>query len=223
MNEMNARNDYRIYASTMRSEIIQFVPQTANRILDVGCSVGNFGEILKSERSAEVWGVEIDEAAASIAATKLDKIICGAFDVDLNLPLKYFDCIIFNDVLEHMVDPNAALVYAKQLLRNGGKIVASIPNVRYFDNLWSLLIHKNWEYVDSGILDRTHLRFFTINSVSSLFNNSGYDIDLIKGINPLEDHNPYHARKFRLLNRFFLRKLEDTRWLQFAVIASPRF
>jgi 2-polyprenyl-3-methyl-5-hydroxy-6-metoxy-1,4-benzoquinol methylase len=186
MNEMNARNDYRIYASTMRSEIIQFVPQTANRILDVGCSVGNFGEILKSERSAEVWGVEIDEAAASIAATKLDKIICGAFDVDLNLPLKYFDCIIFNDVLEHMVDPNAALVYAKQLLRNGGKIVASIPNVRYFDNLWSLLMQKIGKSVDIDSGPNSFRRFY--------YDNSGfllcliirdYDIDLVKEIDPL--------------------------------------
>jgi 2-polyprenyl-3-methyl-5-hydroxy-6-metoxy-1,4-benzoquinol methylase len=221
MSEISARNDYRVYAATVRPEMSRFVPETAKRILDVGCSVGNFGEFLKSERSIEVWGVEVDEQAAEVAAKKLDNVICGGFGDNLNLPVEHFDCIIFNDVLEHMVDPQVALVYAKQLLRDGGKIVASIPNVRYFDNLWSLLIHKNWEYVDSGILDKTHLRFFTVNSIPYLFRNSGYNIDLIEGINPLEDHNPYHARKFRLLNKLLLKKIEDTRWLQFAVVASP--
>lgn len=223
MSEISAQNDYRIYAASVRPEMSRFVPETANRILDVGCSVGNFGDFLKSERSVEIWGVEIDQQAASIASKKLDNVVCGGFDENLNLPANHFDCIVFNDVLEHMVDPRAALFYARKLLRNGGKIVASIPNVRYFDNLWSLLIHKNWEYVDSGILDRTHLRFFTIKSIPSLFGNSGYNIDLIEGINPLEKHNPYHTRKYRLLNKLFLNKIEDTRWLQFAVVASPQF
>lgn len=222
MAEVGARNDYRVYAATVRPEMSCFVPLTAKRILDVGCSVGNFGEFLKSERSIEVWGVEVDEQAAAIAAKKLDNVICGGFGDNLNLPAKHFDCIVFNDVLEHMVDPHAALVYAKQLLQNGGKVVASIPNVRYFDNLWSLVIHKNWEYVDSGILDKTHLRFFTVKSIPSLFSNSGFNIDLIEGINSLEDHNPYHARKFRVLNSLLLKRIEDMRWLQFAVVASPR-
>jgi 2-polyprenyl-3-methyl-5-hydroxy-6-metoxy-1,4-benzoquinol methylase len=208
-----------IYASTIRDEMIQFIPLNASKILDVGCSVGNFGELLKATRKVEVWGVEIDEQAALIASQKLDKVICGSFDHKINLPFNYFDCIVFNDVLEHMIDPFEALDFAKNLLEENGEVIASIPNVRYFGNIWSLVVHKDWEYVDAGILDRTHLRFFTIKSIFNLFNDLGYEVENIQGINPLEENHPYFMRKFRFLNFLTLKKIEDMKWMQFAVVA----
>jgi 2-polyprenyl-3-methyl-5-hydroxy-6-metoxy-1,4-benzoquinol methylase len=220
MKEYSA-HDSLIYASSVRHEMVEFIPESAQRVLDVGCSVGNFGELLKIDRKIEVWGVEIDEKACSIASQKLDKVICGGFGDDLNLPEKHFDCIVFNDVLEHMDDPYSALKNAKKLLQKGGKVVASIPNVRYFDNMWNLVIHKNWDYVESGILDRTHLRFFTVKSIFSLFTDLGYEIETIQGINPLEENHPYFIKKFYFLKLITLNKIEDMRWMQFAVVASP--
>lgn len=216
------KNDFNVYASVERHEMLRFVPESAETILDVGCSVGNFGEMLKAQRSAEVWGVEIDEDAAKIASQKLDKVFNDSFDEKLNLPEKKFDCIVFNDVLEHMIDPYSALEYAKKLLTENGVVVASIPNVRFFSNVILLMVHKNWEYVDSGILDRTHLRFFTKKSIESTFTQQNYSIEQLTGINPLEETDTHYVRKFKILNFLTLGHIEDMRWLQYAVVAKPK-
>jgi len=200
--------------------MLPFVPESAHTVLEVGCSVGNFGSLLKSERSARVWGVEIDPEAAAIASRRLDKVIVGPFDRNLNLPEGEFDCVLFNDVLEHMIDPYSALEYAKELLAKDGCVVASIPNVRYFGNVWRFLIDGTWEYVDEGILDRTHLRFFTRKSIESMFPKLGFEISEIKGINPVDSWDPPLRQKFRYLNFLLMKKIADMRWLQFAVVAT---
>lgn len=219
--EYSVKNSFEVYESAVRSEMLEFIPETAEKILDVGCSVGNFGQLLKSEKTVEVWGVEIDRQATEMASEKLDKVLCGEFGGGLNLPEEYFDCVVFNDVLEHMVDPYEALRFTKRLLKKDGKVVASIPNVRYFDNIWNLVVHCRWDYVDAGILDRTHLRFFTKKSIRSTFTNLGFEIETLKGINPLEKYDAYYLRKFNFLNFLSLKRIEDMRWMQFAVVAKP--
>ncbi len=213
--------DFKTYFQRERQEMLGYIPQKSHTILDVGCGAGGFGQFLKAQRPVEVWGVELNERAASVAAQKLDHIVCGAFNNSLNLPSKSFDCIVFNDVLEHLVDPFTALIYSKELLRDEGVLVASIPNVRYFDNMWNLLVYKDWQYADCGILDRTHLRFFTRHSILTTFDALGYYVECIEGINPVEKEHPHQARKFRLLNRLSLNRIEDMRYLQFAVVARP--
>ncbi len=214
--------DFDAFIQKERHEMLRYVSKEASTVLDVGCAVGSFGELLKSNYPVEVWGIEINEYAATEAANKLDKVICGAFDENLDLPQAKFDCIVFNDVLEHLVDPYNALLYAKILLKDGGTIVASIPNVRYFDNIWKLLIDKDWKYTQNGILDRTHLRFFTYRSILSTFNKLGYQVELIEGINPLENEHSHRVRSFKFLNSILLNQIEDMRYLQFAVIARPK-
>ncbi|MFL6466529.1 MAG: class I SAM-dependent methyltransferase, partial [Pyrinomonadaceae bacterium] len=200
MSQNIASNTYKVYENATRDEMLPFVPVGSRFILDIGCSVGNFGSLLKEARRAEVWGVEIDERSAEIASARLDKVLTGAFDRNLELPAQAFDCIVFNDVLEHMVDPYSALEYAKELLSEDGCVVASIPNVRYFGNVWLMLVHGSWEYQDSGILDRTHLRFFTQKSIQAMFADQGYEIENIHGINSLEVCDRYFRNKFKILN-----------------------
>jgi 2-polyprenyl-3-methyl-5-hydroxy-6-metoxy-1,4-benzoquinol methylase len=209
------------YFLQKRHEMLNYIPQFASRILDVGCAGGNFGELLKKERCVEVWGVEPNEAAAKVATQKLDKVICNVFSSKLEFPKKYFDCIIFNDVLEHLVDPCKALSNCEALLNDRGVIIASIPNVRYFDNIWNLLVLKKWEYTDWGILDKTHLRFFTRQSIEDMLKQLGYVVLRLEGINPLESVHPHHVRKFNFLNWLSLKHIEDMRFLQFAVVALP--
>jgi 2-polyprenyl-3-methyl-5-hydroxy-6-metoxy-1,4-benzoquinol methylase len=207
------------YFQEERHEMLKYIPKDSQIVLDVGCSSGTFGQILKSSRNIEVWGVELDRDAALEASKKLDRVINDAFSPDLNLPRKGFDCIIFNDVLEHLPDPWAALTYSKELLKDGGIVVSSIPNVRYFNNAWEFLVEKNWEYADWGILDKTHLRFFTQKSILSLFKSLGYEVELIEGINPLNILHPQHVRKFKILNKLLLNNIEDMNYLQFAVVS----
>ena len=204
------------YFESDRQEMLKYVPQKAYAILDVGCGCGSFSQLLKKTRPVEVWGIEMNEAAATIAAQKLDHVMCAPFDSSLNLPSQSFDCIIFNDVLEHLVDPFAALVYSKTLLQDGGVVIASIPNVRCYYNIVNLLDHKNWEYVDYGILDKTHLRFFTYRSILSTFNRLGYRVECIEGINPLPPR-----LKFTIYNWLLFKQIDDMRYIQFAVVARP--
>lgn len=95
------------YFQQDRLEMLNYIPETAKYILDVGCSSGGFGQLLKEKYSSEVWGIEPNHAATESTSTKLDKVICSMFDSSVSLPEYYFDCIVFNDVLEHLVDPTA--------------------------------------------------------------------------------------------------------------------
>jgi SAM-dependent methyltransferase len=169
--------------------------------------------------------VEPVKSAAIEAASKLDRVVEGMFNPDANLPTGYFDCVLFNDVLEHLLDPKSALQLARTLLRQGGVVVASIPNIRHFQTQWRLLLHGEWVYRDSGTLDRTHLRFFTCKSIAPLFIESGYDVKQLQGINPFWSSclaESSNWRYFKILNLLTFGGIEDMKYLQFAVVARPR-
>ena len=212
------------YFTEARPEMLSFVPANCRRLLDVGCGTGTFGASLKQTRQIEVWGVEPFASAAAKAADKLDRVITGPFEPETDLPAGAFDCIVFNDVLEHMVEPDQALRYAKHLLSAGGTILASIPNVRHFPLLWQLGVRGSWEYGDCGILDRTHLRFFTKSNILKMFQDEGYAVRSISGINPYMGI-PSASRRlwfvYRAANVLFMGKFSDLKFLQFAVVAEP--
>jgi 2-polyprenyl-3-methyl-5-hydroxy-6-metoxy-1,4-benzoquinol methylase len=211
------------YFEWARPEMLPYVPVHCRRVLDVGCGAGAFGESLKKTRQIEVWGVEPVTSAAAKASAKLDHVINGPFAPETEVPAGTFDCIVFNDVLEHMVAPEQALRYAKVLLSQGGAIVASIPNIQYLPVLWRLLYHAQWEYVDAGVLDKTHLRFFTKSSIVKMFHSEGYLLESICGIN-IYGSPPGAGRLLRgahrVANAFSLGKFADMKFPQFAVVAK---
>ncbi|NOR68252.1 MAG: methyltransferase domain-containing protein [Methylomarinum sp.] len=120
------------YYTEERTELLEFIPAECATLLDVGCSSGFFGKQLKKDRQIEIWGVEPVKEAAEIASKNLDKVLCEFFEDTNNYPVSYFDAITFNDSLEHFPDPEKPITLAKQLLKPGGVIIASIPNFRYF-------------------------------------------------------------------------------------------
>jgi 2-polyprenyl-3-methyl-5-hydroxy-6-metoxy-1,4-benzoquinol methylase len=216
--------DFKYFAYS-RKEMIGFVPSSSRRILDVGCGFGMFGELLKQEiPEAEVHGCELSQIALLEARKRLDLVFEGAFE-NVKVPVNwYYDCIVFNDVLEHMVDPWAALEKARTLLTSNGRVVASIPNMRHFPTIWKLVLYGRWDYVNQGILDRTHLRFFTKESIRTLFKESGYEIETLKGINRYMVNSPDEHklwRYFKALQTIAPRFFSDMQWLQFAVVARP--
>lgn len=124
------------YFKDPRYEMISFVPENAKRILDVGCGEGFFGFQLKREINAKIWGIEIDRTAAESAQKKLDKVVVGDISKTIDeLPDTYFDCVIFNDILEHLIDPFTILIKIKKKLSKNGLVVSSIPNIRYYDQV----------------------------------------------------------------------------------------
>lgn len=206
------------YFHMYRPEMLGYLPTTARRILDVGCSAGTFGEGIKQQRKdVEVWGIEPHEPSVVEAAKRLDKAIHGYFDERVQLPEKHFDAIVFNDVLEHTPEPEKLLKLATRYLTPNGVVVASIPNFRHFRTFWNLVAHRWAAYEDFGIMDRTHLRIFTKSSIEILFNDAGYSIDRIEGTNGQFIDWKYYVVTLCTLGRF-----ADTKWLQYAVVARPR-
>ena len=170
------------YRLSDRSEVAAFLPKEYKTVLEIGCSKGGFRANLNP--TAEIWGVEPDEQAARQASARGYKVLTGYYeDVSDQCPDNYFDVVVCNDVIEHMVDHDKFLADIKRKLRKHGHLVGSIPNVRHFGNLFRLLIGKDWRYEDQGVLDRTHLRFFTKKSLQRTFSANGYVINEIKGIN----------------------------------------
>ena len=204
------------YYDNQRVEMLPFIPEGVSSLLEVGCSSGAFGAAVKKHfRDCEVWGIEPSPAAAEFAAGRLDKAICGVFGSEMpELEGKRFDCIVFNDVLEHLANPDQTLLICKQYLSEGGSVVASIPNILHFYQISKILLEQDWRYEQEGILDNTHLRFFTKKSIIRLFEHAGYKIEKIEGI------NPSFGLKYQFANFIALGKLKDFRFVQFAVRGS---
>ena len=171
------------YNQYCRKEMMPLLPKQYSRVLEIGCGDGNFRDNLSKEH--EYWGVEPVESTATIALKKLDKVLIGNYQEMLNqIPNDYFDLVICNDVIEHMVDHDEFLQSIKKKIKKDGYLVASIPNVRYLPNLFEIIIKKDWEYGNAGTLDRTHLRFFTKKSLNRTITDNGFVIDQFMGINP---------------------------------------
>ncbi len=165
------------YSDAERRELLPFLPAEAALILDVGCGMGGFSRVAKATSSGLVaWGIEPNPGAAAHAAGTLDRVVTGNFPDDMPTDSPRFDTIFFNDVLEHMVEPWDALVAAKPFIADGGQVVASLPNVRHYKVLDSLIRRADFTYTDSGVLDRTHLRFFTRSTMVEMFDSTGYDV-----------------------------------------------
>lgn len=205
------------YLDNPRTEMLELIPSSVHTLLDVGCHTGQFGFAVKNKYGAEVWGVEPNAETAKIASKYLDKVFHSNFSDDLNLPENHFDIISFNDVLEHMPDPWGAVQLATRKLRFGGRIIISIPNMRHIDNLLHILKEKDFNYENEGIRDRTHLRFFTKKSAPTLLVGTGLKLVELKGIN---EHWWTKSIFRRLAFKLFPNYLEDTRYVQYAMIAE---
>jgi 2-polyprenyl-3-methyl-5-hydroxy-6-metoxy-1,4-benzoquinol methylase len=206
-----------IYFNVVRKEMLPFVPSEARVTLEIGCGDGNFAELLLSRGALEVWGIEYEKEQADLAQKRMTKVLVGDVAEQLTLlPDNYFDVIICNDVLEHLIDPYTVISKLRYKLKKEGVMISSIPNIRYFRNLFDYFFNKNWDYTDSGIMDKTHFRFFTYRSIRKMFESNGYEVVKMVGINPTKSIRPL------IWNLFFLGSFWDIRYLQFATIVRPK-
>jgi 2-polyprenyl-3-methyl-5-hydroxy-6-metoxy-1,4-benzoquinol methylase len=173
-----AEDHYYLYS---RPEVRALVPKSARRVLDIGCGAGALGAELKKDLGCEVWGVEFQADVAEQAVSRLDRVLSGdVFQLADHLPSNSFDTVILADVLEHVIDGDGLLGIVKAKLAPGGRLVLSLPNISH----WSIvvgLMHGQWEYTDEGLLDRTHLRFFTPASANAMLARNGFTPELATG------------------------------------------
>jgi 2-polyprenyl-3-methyl-5-hydroxy-6-metoxy-1,4-benzoquinol methylase len=212
------------YFRVERREMLPFVPAQRAHALEIGCGEGRFIAALSGVE--EGWGIEPSQAAA-VAERRLTRVLRATFDdAERELPLSHFDVVICNDVIEHLPDYSSFLSRIGKYLAPGGMIVGSIPNVRFYTNMFQYMLEKDWYYTDWGILDRTHLAFFTEKSLRRTLEHHGYKVVQLAGIN--KDYRPSgSARNWayfvgaRVLAAVTFGYFADIRYPQFAFQATP--
>lgn len=145
-------------------------------ILDVGCSTGYLGKLMKDKGNV-VYGVELDGSAAAEAKTLLDEVIEADLDsVDFPWQNDFFDMVVCADVLEHLRDPIQVLQKLRKLLKRGGRLLVCLPNIAHC-SIRIKLLKGEFDYEDTGILDRTHLKFFTVKTAKSMLEDAGFAVN----------------------------------------------
>jgi SAM-dependent methyltransferase len=203
------------YYLETRPDIQAVIDARGKRILDVGCAAGELGHALRQAGAIEVVGIEQSAEAASLAKQKLDHVFVGDAQ-DLALPPEDagFDYIIFADVLEHTADPWSALASFKRYLKDDGRVVASIPNIRFYSIIVRLIFNR-WGYRDSGILDSTHLRFFTLPTIKEMFEGAGFRLERVERKYRLFEDQSRIGRAGALASRLFCRFVAPLMWRHF--------
>lgn len=163
------------YFSFVRKDIAPLLPRHAARVLEIGCGSGATLAWLKATGRAD-WtaGIELSSEAAAVARTRLNLLLEGDVDRLIDqFPPQSLDLILCLDVLEHLVDPWGTLQRLQALLRPGGQLIASLPNIRHYSVLLPLLFAGHWRYQAAGIMDITHLRFFSRKTAVDLLRQAG--------------------------------------------------
>ena len=206
------------YYMCPRPEVAANVPKFARRVLDCGCGGGEFGRSLKKHGVEEVVGIEIVEPAFEIAKTNLDQAFHGSIE-DMELPFddRYFDCVVFADVLEHLVEPADALRKVTRCLSEDGLIVISIPNIRFWQQV-QMHAEGRWKYEDAGIMDRTHLRFFCKEDLAELIESAGLELVKLEPLSAWPAENlPRDEHGCLQLGKVTVGPLSDEEYQEFLV------
>ncbi len=173
------------YFEHARSELVDLLASAPRRFLDVGCGTGLTGsEVKRRYPDAVVDGIEFNAPAAAEAAGRLDTVHhadAAAFDFDRCYAPGSIDALLLADVLEHLYDPWRFLERIRPFLSEGAQVIASIPNVRNLALLGEIAA-GNFSYEPAGLLDVTHIRFFTRSEILKMFDQTGYEVTWIGNV-----------------------------------------
>ncbi len=205
-------NDYKLkpvqYFSNARNDLIRYIQKRKNqKILEIGAGTCETLLALKENNYSDfVVGVDMIHIEDSNQTNALiDDFVLGNIEnIDLNY-VNFFDVIILGDIVEHLINPWETLNKISKYLKQGGIIVSSIPNFLYYQNIKTVVLDADFKYQDSGILDRTHLRFFCKKNIIDLFEENKFEITLISSNFDYEKGKKYQlCRIFKFLHKFFV-------------------
>ena len=219
------------YFDRINPDILKKIPSDAGTVLEIGCGAGALAsEYRKINPLCTYYGIDLSQAATAFARenNRIDHVFTADVETtslaDLGIAERSLDCIIYGDVLEHMLNPWEQLSRHKTFLKPEGCIITSIPNIGNFSIIYSLL-KGNWAYQDEGLLDRTHLRFFTLSSIREMFRQAGMAIvDLEGRCYSLESHAFFMNCIKPVLPAMGLRAeavAEVTKVFQYIVVGKP--
>lgn len=162
----------RVYSNDGFQELLDLFRPEDRLVLDVGCGAGANARRLR-ERGIRTHGVTVSELEREAAAREMERVVVANIECDdLDYADGHFDALLLSHVLEHLVDPTAALRRLTRLLRPGGRAYVALPNLAYWRQRL-LLLAGRFEYTDTGVMDRTHLRFFTYVTAQRLIGEAG--------------------------------------------------
>ncbi len=187
---------------------------TGNRVLDVGCGTGSITKILADTCKIDIIGVEPDPTRAARAISRGLKVHVGSLNAELVRMMGLFDVVLFADVLEHLANPQPMLLTARDALRPHGSIIISVPNVAH----WSVrvdVIRGRFQHQPTGIMDATHLRWFTTASAKSLLASVGFKVTAYRATAGLTLLDNVYRRPLRWIpqkNRIDFLRFASKRW-----------
>ncbi|HTL18629.1 MAG TPA: class I SAM-dependent methyltransferase [Patescibacteria group bacterium] len=192
----------RYFTGARRTFLDQLPNNPGARLLELGCGNGNTAAAALAEgRCGWACGIELCEGPAVQARTKLNQVIVGDIEcLSLDLPLASFDILLMSEVLEHLRDPHSVLVKLRKLLKPGAIVLAGSPNVCHFSTIL-MLLRGRWNYEREGIMDETHVRWFSPSTYRELFEKAGYVVEHVRPASPLHT-------KARVANALLFRRFE---------------
>jgi SAM-dependent methyltransferase len=186
------------YFGNPRTDIAPLLPERIDRVLEVGCGSGATMRWIRTQRSVHhAVGIELFPEAARLAAATFDLLLSGNVET-MSLPEGRFDLIIALDVLEHLVDPWLAVRRLQAMLSDDGAMVVSLPNISHYSVSIPLLFRDRWRYQSDGLLDRTHLRFFTRETTLDLLTSGGLIVDKVEHVRSGPQFQSVKARWYAL-------------------------
>lgn len=203
------------YFSGARKAFIDDLPINPQaRLLEIGCGNGDTSAYaIATGKCGWCAGVEICAEPANEARQRLNEVIVGDVeDLKLPFPDEYFDILIMSEVIEHLRDPWTTLIKLRNHMKPGSLVMAGSPNVAHFSVIL-MLLQGRWEYTNVGIMDGTHLRWFTPSTYKKLFQDSGFEVIYV---GPVSEQR----RKVSLINNIFLRKIKHLFHAQIYLIAK---
>ena len=167
------------FYSGYNPDLLAVIPTDAARVVEVGCMSGDLARMYRQiNPRCEYIGIEVNPEYAEIGREWCSKVLAGnieSFEDEIFATLFPSDCWVFGDVLEHLYDPWAVLKRIRRRLSKGASVVACIPNAQH----WTVQVQLNlglFRYQDTGLMDRTHIRWFTKSSIKEMFQTAGYEI-----------------------------------------------
>jgi len=202
------------YYENVRKDLLNLIPEVHRKgvLLEIGAASGNTLVYAKDNNYAtSIYGIELCNLNDS---NQHNSIIDGFFignieEIEFPFKDRVFDIIIIGDVLEHLVSPDKVLLMLKKYLKKNGQLIVSLPNFRHYSILKKIIFNKTFEYEDSGILDKTHLRFFCKKDMVKLFEKNGYKVSLLKS--GIENDR----EKIKFFNKITLGYFEDLFTVQY--------
>jgi 2-polyprenyl-3-methyl-5-hydroxy-6-metoxy-1,4-benzoquinol methylase len=200
------------YYSNTRADLVALLDRPLGAVLDVGCGSGGVGPGLREAGATRLVGIELEPAAAQRARAIYDRVEEGAAEAAVAHIDETFDTILCLDVLEHLAEPGELLERLRGVVRPGGHLAVSVPNVRHYSTFTNLIARGTFRYAEAGIHDRTHLRWFTRRDMLGELASAGWHVERTSNSG---------VDRFRRIWRLSPRRLGEFLVTQWYFFASP--